>query len=113
MNDKKATNSRGHARYSEDDRNQLMEAYAESRMTKKAFCRERGINIATFYWWMKRAKQKRKTMKISDPKFREVSIPVNAGHDVEIMLPGGARVCLRNNGNQENLAKLIREVAGC
>jgi transposase-like protein len=107
------TNGRGHTKWSKDDRNQLLEEYSKSGQTKKAFCAEHGIHITTFYGWAKRAKQKRKKAKASSLKFKEVSVPVNSGHAVEIILPGGARVCLAGNGNQEDLAKLIRSIAAC
>lgn len=107
------TNGRGHRAWSEDDRNQLLEEYSTSGQTKKAFCAERGIHITTFYGWAKRAKQKRKKTEVSPPKFKEVRVPVNTGHAVEIILPGGSRVCLAGNGNQAELAKLIRGIAAC
>lgn len=106
-------NSRGYIRWTDADRKQLLKEYAGSGQTKKEFCRERGINIGTFYGWAKEACKRGKKPKVSKPKFREVNVPVAAGHSVEIILPGGARVCLRDNGNGEDLAKLIRGIAGC
>ena len=113
MDTKESRTGRGHISWSEDDRNQYLEEYSKSGQTKKAFCMDRGINIGTFYGWAKRAKQKRKKVKASKPAFREVKLPVPAASPVEIIMPGGARVCLSNNGNQEDLAKLIRGIATC
>ncbi len=104
------TDCRGHVVWSENDRNELLEEYSKSRQTKKAFCLERGVNLGAFYGW---AKQKRKETKVSKPKFQEFSVPVAAGHAVEVILPCGARVCLAGNGNQAELANLIRGIAGC
>ena len=113
MNNEKAENSRGHVMWSTDDRNQFLEEYKKSGKTKKAFCEERGINLGTFYGWAKKEQSKRKKRKNSKPAFKEISLPVAAAFPVEILLPGGARVCLRNTGGHEELAKLIRGVAGC
>ena len=101
-------------KWSEADRNQLMEEYAKSGKTKKEFCQERGINLGTFYGWAKRepCKSEKKTRK-SKSTFQEISVPVDAGHAVEIILPGGVRVCLRNNGSHEELAGLIRGIVAC
>lgn len=100
-------------RYSAEDRERLIEGYKASDQTKKAFCAERGVNLGTFHGWFKRAKQKRKEVKSSKPAFREVELPVPAPCPVEIILPGGARICLSNTGTPEELIKLIRGVAGC
>ena len=45
--------------------------------------------------------------------FKEISVPFDERSPVEIILPGGVRVCLVNNGSQEDFVKLIRGVAGC
>ena len=90
-----------------------MKEYSKSGKTKKEFCLERGINLGTFYGWTKKSKRKQKKGKKAKQTFKEISMPVAASFPVEIVLPGGSRVCLNNTGNQEDLIKLIRGVAGC
>ena len=90
-----------------------MAEHAKSGQTKKAFCLERDINLGTFHGWCKSAKQKRnKPAPKGKPKFHEVNVPVGTGCPVEIILPGGARVCLRGSNNDE-LVKLIRGIIAC
>ncbi len=115
MNTKeRETNSRGRILWSKEDRKQLVDEYAKSGQAKKAFCLEYDINLGTFYGWFKRTKEKqKKKASESKPAFKEVRLPVAAGHAVEIVLPCEARVCLAGNGDQEELVKLIRGIAGC
>ena len=107
-------NSRGRIRWSEEDRNQLMEEYARSGFTKKAFCLERNINLGTFHGWFKRARLKKsKKARGTKPRFYEIKLPAAPPSSVEIILPGGARVCLHGKSEREDLAALIRGIAGC
>ena len=40
-------------RHSVEDRERLIREQTESGMTKKAFCKERGIHVSTFHGWHK------------------------------------------------------------
>ena len=99
--------------WSLEERKLLLDECVKSGKTKREFCRERGINIGTFYGWIKQAKQKRKITAVKHkPKFHEISVPVAVAPAVEIIMPGGARVCLRGSGKTDDLAKLIRGIVG-
>ena len=114
MNNEKGKKSRGRIRWSEEGRKRLMEEYAVSGQTKKEFCLERGVNLGTFHGWYKRSKQKkRKKAKGCKPVFKEVHLPVSPVSPIEIILPGGVRVCLRESGNRAELVELIRGIAQC
>ena len=97
-------------RYSAADRERLIAEQAQSGLTKKAFCAERGIAIQTFYGWMKRTDLREQT-------FAQVEVasgskaPVQAA--VEVLLPNGARIGIRHEGKRADLVALVRGVAGC
>ena len=110
--ERRVTDSRGHVKWSEHDRKQLMEAYQKSGKTKKEFCREHGIKEGTFYGWYKKSSKKPRRSS-SKPKFHEINIPVQTCFPVQVDLPGGARVSIRNTVSREELISLIRGVAGC
>mgnify|MGYP006298272847 CR=1 FL=1 len=110
--ERRKTDSRGHVKWSEHDRKQFMDACRKSGKTKKEFCREHGIKEGTFYGWYKKS-SKKPGRNSSKPKFQEINIPVQTCFPVQINLPGGARVSIRNLGSREELISLIRGVAGC
>ena len=82
---------------------------AQSGMTKKAFCGERGINLGTFHGWGQRPR--RSLMR--KPTFAEVEVRGYTQAAVEVLLPNGARVGIRHEGKQDDLVALVRGVAGC
>lgn len=96
------------ARYSAGDRERLIKEHAESGLTKKAFCKEHGIKLGTFYEWAK----KRKKSLPAKALFAEVDVPLGACA-VEVLLPNGARVGIRHTGSRNELVSLVRGVAGC
>ena len=57
-------------RYAAEDRERLIKEQAQSGMTKKAFCGERGINLGTFHGWGQRPR--RSLMR--KPTFAEVEV---------------------------------------
>ena len=96
------------------ERERLIQEQATSGLTKKAFCAKRQINLATFYAW---AKRKRAVM-VRTPSFAQVEVvpqvdpAANAPAAVEVLLPNGARVGIRHQGQRDELIALIRGVAG-
>ncbi len=92
-------------RYSAEDRERLIREQAESGMTKKAFCEQRGIHITTFHGWRKQSQS-------SAPQLAEVEVTAQAA-PIEIALPSGKRLGLYLNGEDESLIKLIRGVLSC
>lgn len=82
-----------------------MREQAESGMTRKAFCADRGIHFSTFQDWHKKRK------KALLAHFAEVSVKRKAA-PVEIELPGGGRIGIHINDAQF-MGKLIRGVLSC
>ncbi|MFC1462442.1 hypothetical protein ACFLQU_02445 [Verrucomicrobiota bacterium] len=111
-------------RCSAADREQLIREYEASGKSRKAFCEERGINLGTFHGWFSTlrvaGKRRRGKARGAKQKFAEVTVavdrPGNAADseaEIEIGLPNGSHVWIRPGKNQEELAELIRGVAGC
>jgi transposase-like protein len=95
-------------RYGAADREQLIQAQAQSGLSIKGFCEREGIKPWTFYGWTKksRALQRR-------PRFAEVQVAPCLVAAVEVLLPNGARIGIRHQGKREELVAFVREVAGC
>ena len=97
------------ARYSAEDRERLIREQAESGLTKKAFCKERGIELGTFYGWSKRHRRSLP----AKAGFAEVAVLPATEAAIEVLLPNGARVGIRHQGKRDDLVSLVRGVAGC
>ena len=109
MNEKQPKQGRRvNRRYSAEDRVRLIGEHAASGLTKKAFCREQGINLGTFCGW-----RNLPAAKNASSVFAQVEVPADTtAAAVEIMFPNGARVGLRHQGGREELIALVRGVAG-
>ena len=94
--------------YSVADRKRLVREHAQSGQSKKAFCEQRGINVGTFMGW-----RNIKPSKKSKPAFAKIEVAAGVSADVEILLPGGARIAIRGSGKRADLVALVRGVAGC
>jgi hypothetical protein len=63
----------------------ILEEQADSGLSKKAFCAERGINVATFYYWQRRLGEL--SAAAESPGFRQV-LPVRE-HELSLRLAEG------------------------
>ena len=97
-------------RYSAEDRKKLIKEHAQSGLTKKDFCKERRINLGTFYAWAKKRKNNNSLPAASG--FAEVDVQLMQSA-VEVLLPNGARIGIQHTGNRNELVSLVRGVAGC
>ncbi len=95
-------------RYSAKDRLRLISEHAASGLTKKAFCKQRGVNVGTFMGW-----RNLPVPKHQKPAFAKVDVPASTPPAaVEILLPNGVRVGIRHEGKQSDLIALVRGVSG-
>jgi transposase-like protein len=101
-----ARGRRSPTRYSAEDRERLVREQAASGQTKKAFCRQRGVSLQTFYGWSKRGE-------LRQPAFAQVEVATAPQAAVEVLLPNGARIGIRHQGKRDDLVALVRGVAGC
>ncbi len=95
-------------RYSVADRERLLRAQAHSGLTIKAFCEREGIKPWTFYEWTKKRGMKKRRR-----GFAEVEVTPSPAAAIEVVLPNGARIGIRQQGGQEQLVALVRGLAGC
>jgi hypothetical protein len=63
----------------------IMKEQADSGLSKKAFCAERGIHTATFYYWQRRLQEL--SLQEESMGFQQV-LPVHE-HELSIRLRGG------------------------
>jgi transposase-like protein len=107
MNAKRpAVRRRVRRRFSAQDRERLIAEQAQSGLTIKAFCEREGLKPWTLYGWRKKPRARQ-------PRFAEVEVAPCLVADVEVLLPNGARVGIRHQGQRAELVALVREVAGC
>jgi hypothetical protein len=84
----------------------MVTAFRNSGQTQVAFCRERGLNATTFNGWLRRAATE------PTPSFAQVEMPASPQAAVEVLLPNGARIGIRHQGQRAELVALIRGVCG-
>ena len=82
----------------------ILSEQANSGLTKKAFCEQRGLNAATFYYWQRRL---RATQEEGAVGFQRVLPP--ADHELTVCLPS-VEVVLRS-GSAATLAQVIKALA--
>ena len=112
------TDKRGRVQRTAEQRRELIEEYKASGLEKAEFCRQRGVNLATFCHWFdlkKAGKRKRIPQAAAQaPRFAEVELSGNCTQAaVEVLLPNGARIGIRHDGKRADLVALVRGVAGC
>lgn len=96
-------------RRSAQERRELIQAYERSGLSKAAFCRERGILPATFYLWFKK-------QALPAPRWAEVQVdrpeaiqtPPHHGPPLELALPCGVRMGVRDARWLPDVARLVR-----
>ena len=109
------TDRRGRVQRTAEQRRELIDEWKASGLGKAAFCRQRGVNLATFCHWFGRKKKRRRKGAAQAPKFAEVAVvqPTVEQAAIEILLPNGSRIGIRHQGKRDDLVALVRGVAGC
>ena len=95
-------------RRSAEDREQLIQEYSASGLTRREFCAKRKINLTTFHGWFK------KRRKQGSPRFAQVAIPSGGSvAPIEIELGNGVCIRLQNASLLKDVVAAVREVAAC
>ena len=72
------TDKRGRVQRTSEQRQELIEAYKASGLGKAEFCRQRGVNLATFCHWFgtRKKRRRRRSTKMAQarPRFAEVAV---------------------------------------
>lgn len=100
----------GRQRYSEDYKQQVLEAFESSSMSGKAFAEQCGIKYPTFAAWLAKRRRKANTNEVGantdTPAFLLAEIGEGSGA-LELILPGGATARVTTPGQARLLAALI------
>ncbi len=81
----------------------MLAQQASSGLSKKDFCKARGINPATFYYWQRKLQEGKEAP--TDKGFERVHLVEE--HEVEVQLANGHWLGLRSR-SLETLAGLVR-----
>ncbi len=96
-------------RRSAQQRRELMRAYEGSGLSKAAFCRERGIQPATFYlWFKKRVLPAQRWAEVQVDRPETIPPPPHHGPPLELALPCGVRLGVRDVRWLPDVARFVR-----
>ena len=118
MTDTRKAKRRGRDLRTAEERQELIERYKASGQGKAEFCAQHGLKLMTLYGWLnprRSAALRRRAMK-APVKFARMEVALDrvpALPAVEIALPSGVRVRLREAAAVADLAKFVREVGAC
>jgi len=108
---------RGRTLRTTEERRVLVEEFKGSGLGVAEFCRRRDLRMGTFYHWVQREKQGRRkaVTKTGKPpvRFAEVQVAMSGGAPIEVELPGGVRIGVRDARLWPVVGGWIREVVGC
>lgn len=108
---------RGRVLRTAEQRQELVAGYKSSGLGMTAFCKREGVSLSTFSHWLNpRVKMKRsRSIRAEKPrmKFTEVKMALGGTAPIEVELPGGARIRIRDYEAWPVVGRWLREVAGC
>lgn len=109
---------RGRVLRTAEERQELVAAFKGSGMGMTEFCQERDVRLSTFCHWANSGKYGRRhkssARKRKAPvKFAEVQVAMGGGTGIDVELPGGVRIQVRDATLWPVVGGWIREVAGC
>ena len=108
---------RGRVLRTAEERQELVAAFNGSRLGMTEFCRQRDLRLSTFCHWVHSGKYGRckpAARKGKRPvRFAEVQVAMGGGAGIEVELPGGVRIQVRDANLWPVVGGWFREVAGC
>jgi len=115
------TSRRGRVIRSAEDRRGLIKRFKTSGQSQTEFCRENNVKLATFCHWLhdplRKARQRKPRTR--HMKFAEVQacppgrVATGVAAPIEINLPSGVTIRLRDAGTVGDLVKFVKEAGSC
>ena len=100
-----------------EQRQELIQGYRASGLGKSEYCRQRGVNLTTFCQWLNGRLRTKRRRSVSTPKsemkFAEARVPLGAMAPMEIALPSGVCVRLRDLSQGKELVEFLWELSRC
>ena len=109
---------RGRVLRTAGQRQELVDGYKASGLGMTEYCQREGVRLSTFCHWynkgFRRARHRPGTRLKKPPmKFTEVKMALGGAASIEVELPGGARIRIRDGEAWPVVGRWLREVAGC
>lgn len=87
----------------------VIEAYLESGLTQRVFCREHGLGMPVFAYWLAKYRREQRQGRSHGSAFIELAAPV-AGSEravAELIYPSGIRVRLFESAGVAMIERLV------
>ena len=84
----------------------LIEAWAQSDQSQKAFCAQQGITYHRFHYWHRRFKDQKEAA-LPGPAFMPLSVLAHASPSAELIYPDGRRLLLHQGVDAAFLKALL------
>ena len=109
---------RGRILRTAEQRQALVDLYISSGLGMTEFCRREEVTLSTFSHWYNRGFRGARhrpgaRLKKVPMKFTEVKMALGGSAPIEVELPGGARIRIRDGEAWPVVGRWLREVAGC
>jgi hypothetical protein len=102
------------ARYKIDQWKDIITEWEMSGKTRKAFCRERDLTVATFSYWRTKLNRLGSTetgVPVRD-SFVRYSLPTSVSNGITIEWPDGLKLRLPSGFNLNEIVELVRALKG-
>lgn len=104
--------TRGRVSTTREQRRLILAEFARSGMSAAAFARRTGLKYSTFAFWVQRGRRtKRPPRRVPLRLLEAVVTPAESALTLPVLLPGGARLELREAGQIPLAAALIHALA--
>lgn len=104
--------TRGRVRTTREQRRLILAEFARSGMSAAAFARRTGLKYSTFAFWGQRGRRTKRPPHRSSLRLLEAVVaPAGSAATLPVLLPGGARLELREAGQIPLAAALVHALA--
>lgn len=105
-------NKPGRRRFTEEQRQQLVEEFNRRDEEAQEFARQHGVGISTLYQWVRRSSRQPRGKVPPKLQFREMTLPAPAGPiwAAEVCLPDGSVVRWNGTTGLDGTKRLVRQL---